>query len=208
MGTTRTIQHTVKAPTRPRFPQPCAQPLSVVIVSRCAASRCVRALDRKDPPPGFSEAGCEVGRRALIFRRPRQLSQTSNRNTSSREWNAAFRSGWQRHRCGARAESSTGSPRFSVSPPYLILSLERRFGVIKRVRMPVTLATRQLEAHAPERWTVRHIRHPIDAPDLALSFEHFEIFVLPVAAFAGDVGAAKGQARYRLRHYFEDRSMS
>jgi len=80
--------------------------------------------------------------------------------------------------------------------PCLILSLERRLGVIKRVRVPVTLTTRQLEAHAPESWTVQHIRHPIEAPDVALAVEHIVVFVLPVAAGSGSRTCAAGDNKW------------
>jgi len=96
----------------------------------------------------------------------------------------ARRRGNRRRRCSARLGHSC-----------LVLRSERRLGVIKRRRVAVALAPRELERHAPEPALVRGI-DPIDAPDVAVGIENVEVVVVSLAAFAGDVGALQEEGAH------------
>jgi hypothetical protein len=66
--------------------------------------------------------------------------------------------------------------------------------------MPVALAPGELERYAPEPCLVSlGLVDQIDAPNVALAVEHVIVFMLPGAAFAGDVCAAKDQLGGPLR---------
>src|SRR3979490_2463086 len=90
-----------------------------------------------------------------------------------------------------RPGDSTGAPFFG-SLSCVVFRPESRLRFVERRRMPVALAAGQLELkRKPSEPAFSSFQE--DATDIPIAVEHVEVVIVPVAAFAGDVGAANDQ---------------
>jgi hypothetical protein len=82
----------------------------------------------------------------------------------------------------------------ALSVPFQVRYSTRNaaFGLLERRRIAVALAAGKLEGHAPEPQLLVGI-YSKDSADVLIAVEHVEVVVVPVTAFAGDVGAAKDE---------------